>query len=109
MLRYEISFDDANAADANRYAEELQQILRQVDESVETTSIKPDQNTMDLGTIVGVVVASAAATAVAQGIADWLRKRQDASVTVKENGEVVATNITSEAALDLVRILRNRQ
>ena len=56
---------------------------------IQVNKTKENLDTMDLGTVLTVVVSSGAATALAHGIAAWLQKNLGASVTIKKNGEAI--------------------
>lgn len=83
---------------------ELEDVLRNASRDVEVKRIKANQTTMDLGTIIGVVVASGAATAVAKGIADWLRKRNNVQLVLKRKG--VTFEASGLSGTDAIRLLK---
>lgn len=64
---------------------------------------KTSQGTMDLGATV-IVALGGAGLALAKGIADWLRRRNTAKITVKStSGHFIAEGLTSADALKLYR------
>jgi hypothetical protein len=93
---------------AGALANSLQDSLKQV--GVPSSREKADPNTMDLGTLVTVIISSGAATALAQGVSTWLQKNLGASVSIKKNGETVikGTN-ASGIALILQQLKDTRQ
>ena len=50
---------------------------------------------------------AAAVTAIARGIADWIRPR-DARIAIRKNGEVIATNLSRDAAR-ITKAITNRR
>ena len=104
----EISFDNVSVAEANRYAQELEMALRSSAPGILTVRKKLDNSTQDIGTVVGVVITSSAAVALASGLADWIRLRK-ASITIKKNGAVVATGLTGEQSIRLAEIINARK
>lgn len=85
-----IRVEDADAAAAGRAAGALADRLRETEgvESAERSKARDD--TMDLGAIITVIAGSAAATAIAQGIAAWLKARRGTKLRVtRPDGTVV--------------------
>lgn len=108
-MEFTISFDTADLARANRWTSELAAELERVDPSVQTERGKTDPQTMDLGAVIGVVVSSGAALAVARGIGQWLERRQGASITISRDGAVVAKGITSKDAVRLMELAKGSE
>lgn len=100
---FEISFENVSAAEANRLAAELEGLLRRTHPDASGTRKRPDEATMDLGTVVLAVVGSAAATAVAQGIAAWLGKLRGASIKITGEG-IEASGIRAQDTARLAKI-----
>jgi hypothetical protein len=96
---------DTDGAAASGAAGGLADRLREIAgvESAERGRERDD--TMDLGTIVTVVATSAAATAVAQGIAAWLKARRGTKLRVtRPDGTVVELNgVDPDAGLKALR------
>jgi Effector Associated Constant Component 1 len=85
---YIVEIQSASLRMAGALAASLEKQLQEQGFSrVKKTKESPE--TMDLGTLLTVVVSSGAATALASGIAAWLQKNLGASVTIKKNGETV--------------------
>ncbi len=107
---YIITFDDASAADANRYAEELRQALLDASPDVEVHRRRDDPCTQDFGSTLVLLLGTPAAGAVVAAIGNWLALRNRASVTVKRpDGEIVVQNITSKKAGELAQLALNKQ
>jgi hypothetical protein len=103
--RFEIAVKGATPAESQRLAQELAASLKLTDPSVNVDRKKESADTLDLGATIAVIVGSAAATAVANGIRAWLAKRQDAEISISKDGQVKAKGITSADALRLAEII----
>jgi hypothetical protein len=90
------------AANANKLASELEIALCGSAKKVERKKEKAD--TQDLGSIVGVILDSGAAIAVAKGIAAFLMKRSSATVVV-DGSKFTATGLTGAEVVRLAEIL----
>jgi hypothetical protein len=103
-----ISFDDASASQANKYASELgKQLLGLSLPDVSIDVARESENTMDFGTTLVVVLGTPAVLAIAKGIQAWLAKRPGATVTVetiKSNGDITKTRITADSG-NMAKIL----
>jgi hypothetical protein len=100
--------DDSAAAD---FARSLADDLREAPGVLESERRKDDQATMDLGSVVTVVATSGAALAVAQGIADWLRRRRGATLRIERDPrsgsiKALAENIDPATAIRITEIIR---
>ena len=72
---------------------------------------KDDQSTMDLGSVVAVVATSGAALAIAQGIADWLRRRRGATLKIERDPtsgaiKALVENVDPATAVRITEIVR---
>jgi hypothetical protein len=103
--RFEIAIKGATPAESQRLAQELAASLRLTDASVKVDRQKESVETLDLGATIAIVVGSAAATAVANGIRIWLTRRQDAEISISKDGHVKAKGITSADAVRLAEIM----
>jgi hypothetical protein len=81
---FEIDVEGSTDSESEIYTIELEGVILNASRDVEVSRIKRDQSTMDLGATIGVVIMSAAATTLAHGIADWLRKRPGAKIRIKD-------------------------
>ncbi len=107
---YVITFDDASAAEANRYAGELRQALLDASPEVVVHRQRDDPGAQDFGAKLLLLLGTPAAGAIVKAIGDWLALRHRASLTIKRaDGEIVVRNITSARAAELAPLLLNQQ
>jgi hypothetical protein len=86
---------ETNLAEANKLAEELNEYLKD-NYQVDVPIVKKDPNTQDAGSILQIILGAPALALVIKGLADWLMKRNSASITVtkdKEGFKVVAEGV----------------
>ena len=108
---YRIRVEAADEADATRGARQLADDLRELPGVLAAGRQKSDEAvTMDVGAIVGVIAASGAATAMAQGIADWLRRRRGTRLTIERKAgsgsiRVAVEGIDPDAALRITELI----
>ena len=88
-----IEFPNASTAEANRYAADLANALRDADPRVHAAQRRDNEAAQDLGTALQVVLGAASITAVAKGIATWIAAHTGTSIHIKRSGEVIVTNI----------------
>jgi hypothetical protein len=98
-----IAFPGASMADGNRLASTLADTLREVDPNIIVDRQRERPDTQDFGATLAVLVATAAATELAKGIAAWLARNSGARIEVRRKGKVVllATHLDSR---DIPRI-----
>ena len=65
-----ITFDDVSAADANRYAEELRQVLLEASPDVEVHRRRDDSHMQDCGATLVLLLGTPAAVALT-GLSFW--------------------------------------
>jgi len=101
--KYIIKFEGGDLAQANSYAAELRDALleaaadKQAD--IDVSVSKGDATTMDFGATLIIILGTPAVVAVAKGVADWLKKRNTASITIEtSDGKLVAKNISARDA-----------
>jgi len=104
-----ISADDEQAA--QRATRNLADDLRELSGVLGVEREKEDTSTMDLGTIVTVIATSSATVAIAQGIADWLRRTRGVHLTIEKNeksGSVKAAieNVDQATSLRILEVIR---
>jgi hypothetical protein len=103
--------DSGEDSAASDLARGLADDLREVPGVIASDRRKDDSSTMDLGSIVQVVATSGAALAIAQGIADWLRRRRGATIRIERDpssGKIkaLAENIDPATAVRITEIVR---
>jgi len=84
-----LSFADSSTADGNRFAASLAEALRDVDNSVVVNRVRERSDTQDFGASLAVVLGTAAATAIAKGIAAWLARNSGARIEIRRRGKVI--------------------
>ena len=101
---FTITFPDTSVADANRYAQELLEVFREMDADVNVEQKRTSENTQDMGATLVLLFGTPAIIAVAQGIKAWLAQRQTAKITiVGPQGKVMAENVTSNDAIKIAQ------
>jgi hypothetical protein len=106
---YIITFDTLSAAEANRYAEELRQVLLDASPDVEVQRRRDDPHTQDFGSTLVLLMGTPAAAATVTAIGNWLARRNRASITIKRaDDQIVVQNITSKTADELARLVLNK-
>ena len=66
-------------------ARRLADTLRETDGVLAADRRKTERETMDLGSVVAVIATSGAAVAMAEGVADWLRRRRGTHLTIERH------------------------
>ena len=100
--------EDAAGADL---AGGLADDIREVSGVLAAQRRKDDQSSMDLGSIVAVVATSGSALAIAQGLADWLRRRRGVTLKIERDPgsgaiKALVENIDPAAAVRIAEIVR---
>ncbi len=92
-----------NEATANRATTSLRQALLDLGEpSLQVEREKRDAHTQDMGVTLVLLLGAPAAVAVAQGIADWLRRRHaDASIEIEVDGARVVVRGDAVGGVDV--------
>ena len=102
---YLLSFTGVSEAEANRYAEELREVL--LDATTEITVQRQRENPLaqDLGATLALIMGTPAVVAAVQAIGNWLQKRSSASLTiVTAEKKIVAENLTNKDAAHLLQL-----
>lgn len=92
-INFSIRFPDTTAAEANRLAAELKQVLSETHPDVRVTQARERTDTMDLGPLLEIVLSSAVAVEVAKGLFAWLQKRRNATLEITKDGTLRATGL----------------
>jgi hypothetical protein len=106
-----ISFgEEASVAEANRLSSTLAEALRDIDPSIVVNRQRERADTQDFGASLAVFVGTAAATALARGIAAWLARNGGARIEMRRNGEVllVATHLDSKDVPRIAEVLSRK-
>jgi len=108
---YKIYIEADNEVSARRGMPSLINNLREAPGVLEVERQKENDTTMDLGTILTIIASSEAALAIAQGIADWIRRNRGVRLTIEKNeksGSIKAEveNIDRATSLKILEIIR---
>lgn len=101
---FEISVKGSTDDESEIFARELEAVLLSSSPEVNVVRIKTNQLTMDLGATIGIVFASAAATALANGVADWLRMRNNAHLRIRDKLNDI--EVGGLSGKDIARVLK---
>jgi hypothetical protein len=82
---------------ANSLATSLERLLKGIDPSLEVVRSRSSTISMDMGATLAIVVGSAAATAIAQGIKGWLVRNQSGELILKKDGALELRNLRAES------------
>lgn len=102
---YLLSFEGTSEAEANRYAEELREVL--LDASAEIAVQRQRENPLaqDFGASLVLILGAPAVVAAVRAIDNWLQKRRSATLTiVTAEHKVVAENLTNKDAAQLLQL-----
>lgn len=102
---YLLSFTGVSEAEANRYAEELREVL--LDASTEIAVQRQRENPLaqDFGASLVLILGAPAVVAAVKAIGNWLQKRHSASLTiVTAEKKIVAENLTNKDAAQLLHL-----
>ncbi len=106
---FRIVLSGENVARANMLAADLKHFLEDTSPEVNAEQIRANPEDQDFGTILGIVLGSAAITAVAKGIRDWLARNQDAEIEFRTKDHIfIAKNLRGKDAVQLAKILTDR-
>jgi hypothetical protein len=104
--RYTIRFDKMEPADAGRATESLRRSLQEVDPTIQAKPIRADDEAMDFGASLAVILATPAIVALAKGISNWLARTHTSKLTViGPDGKIIVENIGARDATDLANKL----
>jgi hypothetical protein len=106
-IRYTIRFDGLEPADAGRAAESLLRSLLEVDPTIQAKRARTDEEAMDFGASLAVILATPAIIALAKGISNWLARTPASKLTViGPDGKIIVENISAKSAADLAEKLQ---
>lgn len=107
---YIVTFEEVSPADAQRYAEELQNALLDTAPDITVQRRRENPLTQDFGATLILILGAPAVVAVVKAIGDWLTLRNRASLTWKTaDGELMVQNITSKNVAELAQFLVGKQ
>lgn len=107
---YIIKFDGVSVADANRYANELRNMILDAASGVIIQQRSDDPHMQDFGTVLVLILGGSSVTAIAKAIGDWLKLGRGASLTIEDSQKkVIAKNITGKDALKLAELFLKKK
>jgi hypothetical protein len=102
---YLLSFEGVSEAEANRYAEELREVLLDTTTEIEVQRQRENPLAQDLGATLVLIMGTSALVAAVNAISSWLQKRRSASLTiVTAEKKIVAENLTNKDAVHLLQL-----
>jgi hypothetical protein len=102
---YFLSFKGVSEAEANRYAEELREVLLDATTEADVQRQRENPLAQDLGASLALIMGTPAVVAAVQAIGNWLQKRRSASLTiVTAEQKIVAENLTNKDAAQLLHL-----
>ena len=104
-----LRFENTSMADANRYAADLMQTIRDVAPDVVVQQRRDRPEAQDFGATLAIVLGTASVTAIANGIAGWLQRHSGARIEIDSRGAVVARNLDSGDAARIAEVFSQRQ
>ena len=107
---YIVTFEGVSHSDAQRYAEELRDVLLNTTPDISVQRKRESSLTQDFGATLILIFGAPAVVAVVKAVGDWLIRRNSASLTWKTaDGELVIQGISSKNAADLAQFLLGKQ
>jgi hypothetical protein len=92
--------------EGNFYANDLQDFLVDFDPNLRLEKRRERPDTQDFGSTLVLVLGTTAATALASGIASWMRRNAGARISVrKSTGELIAEGLDSRDVPRIVQAL----
>ena len=103
---YLLSFEGISEAEANRYAEELREVLLDAEASIAVQRQRENPLAQDLGASLALIMGTPAVVAAVQAIGgNWLQKRHSARLSiVTGEKKIVAENLTNKDAAHLLEL-----
>lgn len=102
---YFLSFAGVSPAEANRYAEELREILLDATDEIDVRRQRENPLAQDLGASLALIMGTPALVVAVQAIGNWLQKRHSASLTiVTSDQKIVAENLTNKDVAQLLHL-----
>ena len=85
----QVSFPEASAAEGNRLAGSLTDLLVDVSPTLSISRERSQDDSQDIGTILGIILGSASAISVAKGMAAFIARSAGAHMLIRKNGQVI--------------------
>jgi hypothetical protein len=106
---FTIKFEGVSAAEANQYASELRNTLLDAIPDVKVDQRRDDIRSQDFGATLVLILGTPAVIAISKAIGNWLQLRNSASLTIENDGRVIARNITSKDAAKLAELMLTKK
>lgn len=104
MPEYRIKVQSDEAGVASRQAQSLERTLRELELDADVRRVKEDQTTMDGGAVIAVVLASPVLLELAHALRVFVERYHSSSITISEDGHVVAQNISAANVMELAKV-----
>lgn len=102
---YFLSFTGVSEAEANRYAEELREVLLDATNELDVQRQRENPLAQDLGATLVLIMGTPALVAAVNALGNWLQKRRSATLTiVTAEQKMVAENLTNKDAARLLQL-----
>lgn len=102
-MEYTIAFQTGSLAEKNKWAAALADKLRITDGVTDVKVERESSETMDLGSVLTVVLSSGATLAVARGIQTFLTRYRGAMINIQDKGRKI--KVGGVSGKDAARIL----
>jgi hypothetical protein len=102
---YIIKFDGVSVADANRYADELRNVLLDATPDITVHRRRDDPHTQDFGATLILILGTPAVASVVTAVGNWLQLRNASLTFETPEKRVIIQNITSKNATMLAERL----
>jgi hypothetical protein len=104
-----LSFSDTPKDRANVFADDLRRELKRLNPSLSVEKQRESETAQDFGATLAVIVTSAAVTALAKGLANFIAKR-GTKITIRIGDDVVeAKGVESQDAAAIVKAMEKHQ
>lgn len=88
-ISLDVTFEAETLHERNALANSLDEYLIATMIRIETDLKRENSNTMDFGATLAIIIGTSAATALAQGIGDWIKQKNNAKITVKLGDKIL--------------------
>jgi len=106
-IKFTIKFENVSVAQGNKWARDLRDTLTQITPDVQAEARRDNNETMDLGPFLEVILGTSALKAVGKGIQAWLARKPGASIELSKGGAVKATGLKGSEVLALAELLQD--
>src|SRR5436190_1532863 len=107
-MALQLRFGEVDDAQANVLASSLMEALRDVDPAVDVQQIRTRPDSQDFGTVLALVLGTAAAQAIARGIGAWIARHSGVKIEFKRDGKTVliASDVDSKDVSKILEAIR---